>query len=174
MMNRRENQILNTKRPVINVPKTFTEKLLDLFSILILIGIFAYIAYMWKELPKEVPSHFNIKGEPDDWSGRWVVFLLPSIGLVMLVMTNFLAKFPQLFNYPVEVTEANAERLYRTSRQMLVVLNFEMSVFFSVGAWEIIQVAQGKEGLGVWYLPILLVVILGTIGYYIYKTIKNR
>ncbi|MCH1626984.1 DUF1648 domain-containing protein [Fredinandcohnia quinoae] len=166
--------MFNEKQPKIFVPKTTSEKVMDTLSILIIIGAFAYIASIWRNLPDQVPSHFNAMGEPDDWSGKGMIFLLPVIGTVIFFSTFVVSRFPQLFNYPVKVTKENAERLYVISRKMLTIINFELVIFFAIGTWEIVEVAHGGKGLGIWYLPVFLVVIFGTIGYYMYRTFKLR
>jgi len=36
-----------------------------------------YLWRMWGELPQSVPTHFNIKGEADDWSDRTFLIYIP-------------------------------------------------------------------------------------------------
>ncbi len=57
----------------------------------ILIAPFIVSYFLWDKLPEEVPTHFNIKGEADDWGPRWInAFMLPGIGvgiyLLLLVL----------------------------------------------------------------------------------------
>ena len=54
---------------------------------------FIYLAYLWKSLPEKVPTHWNYKGEIDDWGTKYsligLVFLLPVlIYVLMLVIPN--------------------------------------------------------------------------------------
>lgn len=52
------------------------------FVLLLLFTPFIISAFLWNDLPEEVPTHFNFKGEADDWGPGWVIaFLLPGIGL---------------------------------------------------------------------------------------------
>ena len=42
--------------------------------LLILIGVpYIYLALIWNELPNQVPTHFNINGTADDWSGKAIL-----------------------------------------------------------------------------------------------------
>ncbi|MEQ9266514.1 MAG: SdpI family protein [Balneolaceae bacterium] len=57
------------------------------FILVILIVPFFVSAYFWDELPDEVPTHFNIRGEADDWGPKWMVaYLIPMIGLGTYLM----------------------------------------------------------------------------------------
>ena len=43
-----------------------------------------FSAVVYNRLPAEVPTHFNMAGEPDDWAGRiWAAFMMPVMGMVM-------------------------------------------------------------------------------------------
>lgn len=57
------------------------------FILVILIVPFFVSAYFWDELPDEVPTHFNIQGEADDWGPKWMAaYLIPMIGLGTYLM----------------------------------------------------------------------------------------
>jgi uncharacterized membrane protein len=150
-------------RPKIKIKKSKLEMIMNGLSVLMIAGTIIYIASVWPELPDKMPSHFNAAGEPDDWSGKGSVLILPIISSLMFMLLYFVAKFPHIHNYPVKVTEENAERLYTISNRMLVILNFEMVFFLNLGAWETVKVGFGKDGLGLWFLPSLIGVTLVTI-----------
>ncbi|HEY0305735.1 MAG TPA: SdpI family protein [Longimicrobiales bacterium] len=43
-----------------------------------------FSAVVYDRLPDQIPTHFNLAGEPDDWTGRfWGAFLMPLLGMVM-------------------------------------------------------------------------------------------
>lgn len=57
------------------------------FILVILIVPFFVSAYFWDELPDEVPTHFNIRGEADDWGPKWMAaYLIPLIGVGTYLM----------------------------------------------------------------------------------------
>lgn len=45
---------------------------LEIAAILLLITGLLYPLTQWSTLPDRIPSHFNIKGIPDRWAGRWI------------------------------------------------------------------------------------------------------
>ncbi|MEH7226266.1 DUF1648 domain-containing protein [Bacillus sp. JJ1566] len=159
-------------KPVLKLPKTISEKILELLSILFLVGIYVFIIVNWNEIPDRVPTHFNFAGEPDRWGGKASALILPIIATFLFKLMFILSKFPHIHNYPVKITNENAEGMYRISRKMLIVMNFFLTFFLAIGAWEMVNVAQGKEGLGMGYMIGLLLSIFGPMGYYMYKMIK--
>ncbi len=53
----------------------------------ILIAPFIVSYFLWDKLPEEVPTHFNIKGEADDWGPRWInALMIPGIGVITYIM----------------------------------------------------------------------------------------
>lgn len=57
------------------------------FILVILIVPFFVSAYFWDELPDEVPTHFNIQGEADDWGPKWMAaYMIPMIGIGTYLM----------------------------------------------------------------------------------------
>lgn len=50
---------------------------------------FIYLFMIWDKLPETVPTHFNIKGEADDWSHKTMLIYLPcmlGIGVYLLML----------------------------------------------------------------------------------------
>jgi uncharacterized membrane protein len=162
------------KRTILLIPKTKTEKVLDVLSVLLLVITFLHLIYVWDTLPEKVPLHFNATGAVDGWGGKVSIWILPIVASLLFVMMFIVAKFPHIFNYPVTITEKNAPKLYLESRRMIVIINFEIVLFFSIASWESIQVAFGKEGLSIWYIPALLITLFGTIAISLYRTVRMR
>ncbi|MDT0165461.1 DUF1648 domain-containing protein [Actinotalea sp. AC32] len=104
-------------------------------------------------LPERVPVHFGLDGSADRWGSRDEVWLLLGLWVVLQAGVSLLARAPHVHNYPVEVTAANAQDLYRESERLLVGVGAAMAVAFG-GA--LLATAQA-EGAGA-------VVAAGTVG----------
>ncbi|MEW5925744.1 MAG: DUF1648 domain-containing protein [Candidatus Zixiibacteriota bacterium] len=160
-------------RPTIKLPYTGVEKTFELVAAAgLLLSIFLIINY-WTSLPDEVPSHFGMSGKPDAWSGKGLLIVLPLVSLFLYALFTIVSRFPQYANYLIKITEQNVERQYRMARQFMAILKAELIWVFTLINWASIAVALGRcEGLGVLFLPIFLVIVFGTIGIYIYKSVK--
>lgn len=50
----------------------------ELCYLLLALLPYAYLAWIYKSLPGTVPTHFNIHGKADDWSGKGSLWLMPA------------------------------------------------------------------------------------------------
>jgi uncharacterized membrane protein len=162
------------KRPILSIPMTRVEKAFKGLSFLLIVILFLYVFHIWNDLPEKVPTHFNAVGRVDGWGGKGSIWILPITGLLLFVMMSILEKFSHIFNYPVMITEENAPKLYLEARRLLVILNFEITLFFLFISWESVQAAFGFESFGVWIIPFFLIVIFGTIGISLYRLYRMR
>lgn len=60
-----------------------------LFALLAIV----FSAAVLTKLPEQVPTHFNVQGEPDDWMSRgYAAFAMPVFAVLMTVLFNVLPK----------------------------------------------------------------------------------
>lgn len=59
------------------LPNTRFHKIMNLFSLLLLLGMFLYTAIKWPSLPQTIATHFNFMGEADGWGGKGNIWLMP-------------------------------------------------------------------------------------------------
>jgi uncharacterized membrane protein len=161
-------------KPVRKVERAWWEKLVDIISFCILFVSFIYIIFVWNDLPEKMPIHFNFSGEADNWGGRGSILIFPFVSAVLFIFMTVASKFPHIHNFPIKVTEENAERLYSISNKLLTILKLEMIIFMAIGTYQSVQVAFGEDGIGKWYVPSLLIVIFLTLAIALYKMIRAK
>lgn len=68
---------------------------------LIILSPLVLIIFSWNDFPDQIPTHFGIDGQPDDYSGKaFGLFLLPGINLLMYFLFLVLPKIdPSGKNY---------------------------------------------------------------------------
>lgn len=161
------------KRPIHKIPYSGTEKIMELIGLIgILINIILLIKY-WPSLPSTIPTHFGFSGKPDSFGGKGTLFIMPIILLVLYFGLTILSRFPHVYNYLTPITENNAKVQYHIARKMMVCLKAEVVFTFTYIEWNTIMAALGNvKGLGLIFLPVTMIIIFGTIGYYIYRSIK--
>ncbi|MGE7601937.1 DUF1648 domain-containing protein [Peribacillus sp. NPDC097675] len=165
---------MENNQPVLHLPKTGLEKVMDIVSLLLIIINFIYLISVWNTLPEQVPIHFNGKGEVDGWGGRVVIWLLPTISLFLWFGLTLMERVPHLFNYPIEITEKNAVFQYKNARMMSLFLKVEIILVLLYTSWQSVHAAKGDEGgLGRAELPILLILILGSIAFFVIRSVRN-
>jgi len=80
--------------------KNFNRKKEILIWIILLIP-FIYSMIVWNKIPDQVPTHFNIKGEPDDYSSKpFALLLLPAMNIFIYFVLFFIPRIdPRYKNY---------------------------------------------------------------------------
>lgn len=145
-------------RPVLKLPKTKYEKILDIIGGGIFIVSIIFIISQWNTLPEEIPAHFNGAGEVDRWGSKIELFILPGIGIFLWIFLGLLEKVPYMHNYPARLNESNVEAFYLNSRKILNEIKNLCLILFAVISFEIVLVVLGKvDGLGWWFLPVVLI-----------------
>jgi uncharacterized membrane protein len=136
------------------------------------LGVMVWITYQAfhgpSRLPDKIPTHFNLAGNPDGWGSPRTLQLLPTVALAIYLVISIVALFPSAFNYPVRVTAENRARLEELALDMIACLKVELVCFFAGLQWAIIAaVRNGRGTLSPWIMPPVLVVIFGTVGWYL-------
>ena len=162
-------------KPKIKIERELIDWLIESIGVIAIVLLVGLPIYHFDSLPDIIPSDYGSNGEPDGYSRKGVIWLFPIFGFILYLGVAVLNKFPHLFNYPVEITQKNAHRQYKLATRLLRMLNTIISGGFCYLIFVTIQTALGKQnGLGNYFISIYLVVIFGTIGIYLYKSIKEK
>lgn len=158
-------------RPIIKLQKDRLDQMLEGIAILFVLVMVCLPLVAFQELPETIPTHFNASGEADGYGSRYTLLILPVIGSLMFAGLLVLNKYPHVFNYPEEITEANAAKHYRNGTKLIRWINLIIVVSFSFIEWRVIRSAsQGQGSLGPYFLPVFLTAIFGVIALYFWKS----
>ena len=128
--------------------------LIDALAVIVLILGWWIALSSYPHLPEKIPVHFGITGQPDGWGGKWMIFLLPAIATMILVFEY------STFKYGIVKTNRPVPEAAMVPLRLLML---ELSVIFTYGVWRMSEVAFGRaSGLGVWFLPVTVIVLLAT------------
>lgn len=155
------------------VPSTWFHKLIEIITLFILIIMIIYPFVMWNTLPSKIPAHYNALGEIDRWGTKYELFVLPIVGVFLYGLMSLVSLFPSAWNIPVTVTRENRKRVYQTVKSLLVFMKLEVIVLFGYLEYHSTQMKNMPGS----FLGIVLVVLFGTVFYYIarmYWVAKRR
>ncbi|PHN05537.1 DUF1648 domain-containing protein [Flavilitoribacter nigricans] len=165
---------MNKNQPKILPPKSSLQQLMNSLALVGLIGFVIFFLLKWPGLPDPVPRHFNGAGEPDAYGSKYIMMILPLLAIGMYLFFNFISKRPHTFNYPVPITEENAERQYTLALNMMSALCAGIILAFFYISWRTVAVVnQEASGLGWWFMPVFLLVTFLPIGIYLAKANKK-
>jgi uncharacterized membrane protein len=139
-------------------------------SLLSLVGVAAYLILAWKTIPDQIPGHYNAVGEIDRWGDKSELIVLPIVSWLMYGLITLIERYPQIWNTGVRVTEENRTEVYRLLKSLIAVV--KMFVLLMFGSLSVIS-SLGLN-LPMWYLLAFLVVLFGTIVYFIVRLTRLR
>lgn len=151
------------ERPRLELPLTGADKVLQLTGAVVMAVFLVVVAATFSGLPEQIPVHFGLNGEPDDWGSRGEVLVLPLVALLQFALLSVLARFPHRYNYMVRITAANAERQYRLASRLLYLLSLlVLLLFFALylASWAIANHHLERLPAPLLWLPLLAVGLL--------------
>lgn len=162
------------ERPKIKLALNGTDKMIEFLACASLLAFWVFTIASYSDLPDTIPVHYDGAGEADGFGGKGNILALPIIATILFTGLTFLNKFPHIFNYPASITADNALRQYTLATRMIRYLKFIIIVIFGLIAWQTIRNASGETtGLGVWFLPTALGLIIIPITYFMAKALKT-
>lgn len=162
-------------RPKLKIPLSGTDKFIELIGWLTLLLLWVLTCWKYSSLPDTIPTHYNAAGQTDSYGNKVTILFLPIIGTVLFIILTILNKYPHIFNYPVKVTAGNAERLYTIATRMIRLLKLILALVFLTLLFREIQTVTGKSnGLGSWFLPLMIALTFIPMTYFIIKLVKAK
>ncbi len=146
------------------------QKAIELITIIFLLLIWIYLIVSWDNLPDKIPGHYNAAGIVDRLGNKSEILLTPIVSLVLYTLLTIVSYFPSIWNVPNKVTEENREFTYGNLKTMLILIKMEMVITYAYMTYCGIK----TQSLGAWFLPLDLMVIFGTIIYYIIKISRKK
>ena len=130
---------------------------LECISIILILLMWLYILTEYRGLPEMVASHFNARGEPNDYSNKQFLLFIPAIATLMYLGLFILNRYPHIHNYKVHITEENALKNYRFSTRIVRIVNLFCMGIFTYISYQIIESTKGQSFLiGTWFLPAVI------------------
>lgn len=101
---------------------------LMLISVVVPVLLTAFIAVRMPSMPAQVPVQFGLDGTVNRYGSPWEGLWTAAGAAAVIIGVAVLARFPRVFNYPVELTSSNIQVQYKNAVQMMVWLNVSMAV----------------------------------------------
>lgn len=133
------------------------KKELPLIAIVLL--PFMYLAYLWNELPNQVPIHWNLKGEIDRYGDKSELILIPFL-LPVLSYAIFLV-----------VPKIDPKNKLNNMGNKLQAIKFVLTTFMSILSLFIIYTAKHQTLTNPNYIVLLVGLLYLIFGNY-FKTVK--
>ncbi len=144
-------------KPKINPPLQTIDIIIEGLAAICIIYLITQLIMEYPGLNQKVPTHFGANGMPDAWGNKSSLLVLPIVAMVLYAGLTVLNRFPHLFNYPLTITEQNAEKQYQYAKTMISALKFTTIGLFLYIQLQTINVAKEvQSGLGSFFLIVLI------------------
>lgn len=150
------------------VAKTKYDIIMSVMGFLVLMGTSVFLLITWKQIPQQVPKHYNAAGVADSMTGKGIIIFELVFGWILFIILWVVEQFPQIWNTGVKVTEQNKWQVYHILKNMIVTLRFVLAAIYSFIA---IEMASGKN-LPVYFTVLILLLVFGDIGWSWARLIK--
>lgn len=147
---------MENQRPVLQIPKTPVEIMLDVVAILLVIIGWAMTYLAYTNLPESVPVHYGIDGTVDRYGSKDSIIWLSSLNTVIVAGLSILSLYPHKFNFPVKITTDNAQTEYSKARMLIISIKFLIAAMFVYITNTVIEGARNHgTGLG-WGFAVMI------------------
>jgi len=154
----------------IKIERNALDVLEAIVSLSCLVGVSLYLILAWSTIPAQIPAHYNAAGEVNRWGSKSELIILPIISWLIYGMITLIERFPQAWNTGVRVTEENRAEVYRLLKNMIACVKMITLSIFSC----LTVLSSLARNLPMWFLLAFLVLLFGTIAYYIVKLTRLR
>jgi uncharacterized membrane protein len=163
------------KRPEITIRLNTADKILETSGWLLLVLLWVLTLWYYPSLPDTIPIHYNAAGEVDNYGNKSTILILPVIATVLFLAMSFLNRYPHLFNYPDGITAKNASGQYTKATRLLRYLKTAIVLIILLLVSGTLKTSKGEnEGLGPWFLPLILCLIFIPILFYIARSVMAK
>ena len=142
--------------------------LLELLTFVALLSFILFFTLQWQTISEPLPSHFGFSGQPNAWGDKSSLLVSLIIGMAIYILLSVIELFPRIWNFPVQLTEQNREKLVAIALDMFILLKLVIVLAFGmINYWTITA-----HALPVWFLPLFLFILFGGVAFFIWKMVR--
>lgn len=144
-------------RPRIRMELSSADRLVEGIAICLLIFLWVIGFFAYRTLPATIPTHFDLRGQPDGFGNKLSILVLPGVGTLLFLTLTIINRFPHIFNYPVSITEGNAPKQYLLATRFIRYIKTMLLLLFNLLLGYTYATAKGIHiSMGKWIVPVTL------------------
>lgn len=146
--------------------------ILEVATLLALAWNFYPLCY-YRKMTDILPLHYSALGESAVWGKLSFFWMFPLFSLLLYVGIAVLQRHYKKLNYPVEITEGNAQSLYRLALGMLRHTKLiTIALFGYINSSSFSATIDRGRGVNIYIVTLLSVGLVIIIFYYIVRMIR--
>lgn len=162
-------------RPKIKLVLTKWDRVFESLCLTLLLILWIITLTSYAQLPEIIPIHYNALGKADGFGSKTSILFLPIVATIIYTGMTILNKHPHIYNYGTNVTVENAMRLYTSATRLFRIMKLGVVLIFTTIVFITIKISIGiYNGLGVWFLPVAIAILVVPNLYYLLKTNPSK
>jgi uncharacterized membrane protein len=127
----------------------------------------AVVADFYSRLPERIATHFNEAGVANGFGARSTLWVLVGVAVLLYATLSAISFVPRVVNLKRPLAPEREKVVLAESMAMVGWIKAEVCWMFAYICLAMIRNGMGLQvGLGRWFLPVTLVVVLGTCAIY--------
>jgi uncharacterized membrane protein len=133
----------------------------------------AVVADFYSRLPERIATHFNGAGVANGLGARSTLWVLVGIAVLLYATLSALNFLPRVVNLKRQLAPKQDRAVLAKSMAMVGWIKAETCWMFAYLCWAMVRNGMGLQvGLGWGFLPVTMVVVLGTCGFYLVEIFR--
>jgi uncharacterized membrane protein len=145
----------------------------ELIAVAGLVFAAAVVADFYSRLPERIATHFNGEGMANGFGARGTLWVLVGIAGLLYATLSAISFVPRVVNLKRPLAREREKVVLAESMAMVGWIKAEVCWMFAYLCLAMVRNGMGlQEGLGAWFLPATLVVVLGTCAVYLMRIFR--
>jgi uncharacterized membrane protein len=133
----------------------------------------AVVADFYSRLPERIATHFNEAGVANGFGARSTLWVLVGIALLLYSTLSVINFVPRVVNLKRPLAPEREKAVWVETLAMVGWIKAEMCWVFAYLCLAMVRNGMGLQvGLGWEFLPVTLVVVFGTCGFYLVRILE--
>jgi uncharacterized membrane protein len=135
----------------------------ELIALAGLVFAWAVVTDFYSRLPERIATHFNEAGVANGFGARSTLWVLVGIALLLYATLSAISWMPRMVSLKRPLAPEQERVVLAEVMAMVGWVKAEMCWMFGYLALAMVRNGMGLQvGLGVWFLPVTLLAVLGT------------
>ena len=130
----------------------------------------AVVADFYSRLPERIATHFNAEGVANGFGARSTLWVLVGIAVLLYLILSVVGSLQGVVRLKRPLAPEREKLVLAESMAMVGWIKLEVCWMFAYLCLAMVRNGMGLQvGLGWWFLPVTLVVVLGTCAFYLVR-----
>jgi uncharacterized membrane protein len=133
----------------------------------------AVVADFYSRLPERIATHFNGAGAANGFGARSTLWLLVGIAFLLYAALSAISFLSRVVNLKRPLAPEREKVVLAEAMGMVGWIKAELCWMFAYLCLAMVRNGMGLQvGIGAWFLPVTMVVVLGTCGFYLVEVFR--